>query len=215
VPEGQKLALAFLRHASGQWLTFRGQAFPPGTPPFNLDEVGGRSQNPARSSCCLQRLLPDHVAGASCGEPSIRRLFGLIAAAALLAASSGSTAAQGIGAEEAAIKKVVETMVRAANKDEFNVMLAQFSDDAKIDSRAAGGQVSKARYAEIMREVYKRGDVISADVRDLVIAMPDASHATVLGTVYLQTRTSRPSARVEYKLEKRADRWLIVETRRK
>lgn len=119
-----------------------------------------------------------------------------------------------MGAEEAAIKKVVETMVRAANKDEFNVMLAQFADDAKIDSRAAG-QVSKARYAEIMREVYRRGDVISADVRDLAIAMPDASHATVLGTVYLQTRTSRPSARVEYKLEKRADRWLIVETRRK
>jgi hypothetical protein len=145
----------------------------------------------------------------------MRGLFGLTAVAALLAASPGSTTAQGIEADEAAIKNVVETMVQAANKDELNVMLAQFSDDAKIDSRAAGGQVSKARYAEIMREVYKRGDIISADVRDLAIAMPDSSHATVLGTVYLQTRTSRPSARVEYKLEKRHDRWLITETRRK
>jgi hypothetical protein len=47
------------------------------------------------------------------------------------------------------------------------------------------------------------------------VTVHDPSRATVLGTLYLQTRTGRPMGRVEYKLEKRGGRWLIVETNRK
>jgi hypothetical protein len=91
-------------------------------------------------------------------------------------------------------------------------LLAQYSDDAKIYSRVVNGQVSKDKYAEIMTDVFKRGDLISAEIRDMTITMTDPSRATVLGTVFLVTRTGRPSGRAEYKLEKRDGRWLIVET---
>jgi hypothetical protein len=62
-----------------------------------------------------------------------------------------------------------------------------------------------------MTDVFKRGDLISAEIRDMTITT-DPSRATVLGTVFLVTRTGRPSGRAEYKLEKRDGRWLIVET---
>ena len=135
--------------------------------------------------------------------------------AALLAASPIACAAQSSGGEEGAIKQVVEATVKAVNKDDLTMMLAHFADDAMIDSRAAGGKVSKARYAEVMAEVFKKGDLISAEVRDFNITVGDPSHATVLGTVYLQTRSNRLSGRNEWKLEKRDGRWLIVETNRK
>ena len=136
-------------------------------------------------------------------------------AALFASALPTSAAAQGSDSEEAAIKKVIETMVRAVNKDQLNVMLAQFADDAVIDSSAAGGKVSKVKYGQVMADVFQKGNLISADVRDMNVTMTGSSRATVLGTVYLQTRTARPTARVEYKLEKRDGRWLIVETNRK
>jgi hypothetical protein len=134
---------------------------------------------------------------------------------AILAISPLIAAAQSPGGEDAAIKNVLETMVRAVNKDQLTTMLDQFSDDAKIDSRAAGGLVSKEKYKEVMVDVFKKGDLISADIRDISITMTDPSKATALGTVYLQTKASRLSGRAEYKLEKRDGRWLIVETMRK
>jgi ketosteroid isomerase-like protein len=134
---------------------------------------------------------------------------------AILAVNPVTTAAQGSSAEEAAVKDVVQTTVRAVNKDELTTMLAQFADDAVIDSRAAGGKVSKAKYAEVMADVFKKGDLISAELRDVNVTMADPTHATVVGTVYLQTRTNRLSGRNEWKLEKRDGRWLIVETTRK
>jgi hypothetical protein len=143
------------------------------------------------------------------------QLFALLLVAALVAISPIPATAQSAGSEEAAIKSVIETSVRSFNKDDLNTMLAQFSDDAIIDSRAAGGKVPKAKYAEVMAEVVKKGDVISSELRDMSVTMTDPSHATVLGTVYLQTRTSRVSGRNEWKLEKRDGRWLIVETNRK
>jgi ketosteroid isomerase-like protein len=105
--------------------------------------------------------------------------------------------------------------VRAVNKDELDTMLAQLADDAVIDSATAGGKVTKAQYAEVMANVFQKGTLISAAIRDMSVTVHDPSRATVLGTLYLQTRTGRPMGRVEYKLEKRGGRWLIVETNRK
>jgi hypothetical protein len=149
------------------------------------------------------------------GRITMFQSFALLLVAALLVLSPMTTAAQNVAGEEAAIKSVIETSIRSFNKDDLTTMLAQFADDAIIDSRAAGGKVPKAKYAEVMAEVVKKGDVISSEVRDMSITMTDPTHATVLGTVYLQTRTSRPSGRNEWKLEKRDGRWLIVETNRK
>ena len=66
-----------------------------------------------------------------------------------------------------------------------------------IDSAAAGGKVTKARYAEVMADVLQKGNLISADTRDMSVTLHDSSRAIVLGTVYLRTRTGRPMARVE------------------
>jgi hypothetical protein len=65
-----------------------------------------------------------------------------------------------------------------------------------------------------MAESFKKGDLISMELRDFTVTTVDSSRATALGTLYAQTRTSRGSARVEWKLEKRDGRWLVVETNR-
>jgi uncharacterized protein (TIGR02246 family) len=135
--------------------------------------------------------------------------------AILLGTFGGPVAAQSPGTEEAAVKTVIETMVRSVNKDALDTLMAQFADDAKIYTRVLRSQVSKDKYREVMTDVFSKGDLISAEIRDMQVTFGDPSHATVLGTVYLVTRTSRPSGRVEYKLEKRDGRWLIVETNTK
>jgi uncharacterized protein (TIGR02246 family) len=135
--------------------------------------------------------------------------------AVLVTVGSVLTTAQTAVADEAAIKKVVEASARALNKDDLTTVLAQYADDAMIDSRAAGGKVPKQKYAEVMAEVIKKGDLINVELRDVNVKMTDPARATVLGTVYLQTRTSRLSGRNEWKLEMRDGRWLIVETTRK
>jgi ketosteroid isomerase-like protein len=133
----------------------------------------------------------------------------------LLAVGPVSTVAQITGGEEPAlIKKVVETTVRAINKDDLKTLLAQLADDALIDSAVAGGKVSKEKYGQAMAEAFKKGDLVSLELRDFTITMVDSSRATALGTLYAQTRTGRGSGRVEWKLEKREGRWLIVETNR-
>jgi uncharacterized protein (TIGR02246 family) len=120
---------------------------------------------------------------------------------------------QSSGSEEGAIKQVIETAARAINKDDLATVLSQYADDAKIYTRVVGAQVSKERYAEIMTDVFKAGNLISVDVRDLRITMDDPGRATALGNVYVQTKTNRTSGRGQWKLERRADRWLIVETK--
>ena len=136
------------------------------------------------------------------------RMLALVAA--LLTLAGSMTFAQ--GSEEAAVKATIETFIRGFNKGDLNVMLAQLSDDAKVYSRVAQSQVSKEKYAEITADVLKKGDVISVDVRDMNVTMASPSRATVNASVYMVTRTSRPSGRAEYQLEKRDGRWLIVET---
>ena len=73
-------------------------------------------------------------------------------------------------------------------------------------------QVTKARYREVMANVFKSGNLVSVEVRDLTVTMTDPSRATVVGTTFLVMKTDRASGRAEYKLEKRDGRWLIVET---
>jgi uncharacterized protein (TIGR02246 family) len=141
-------------------------------------------------------------------------MFGAAVALLGVLATSGTAFPQATD-EAQAVKNVVTSMVKAVNGDDVNAMLAYFSEDAKIYTRVVQAHVSKAKYTEIMTDVFKKGDLISADIRDMTVTMTDPNRAVVLGTVYLVTKTARPSGRAEYKLEKRDGRWLIVETNTK
>jgi ketosteroid isomerase-like protein len=139
------------------------------------------------------------------GSP-MRQLRALIVAVALLATGPAGALAQSQAEEEAAIKKVVETMARSINKDDLNTLLAQLADDAKIYTRVERQQVSKVRYGEIMANVFKSGSLVSVEVRDLTVTMMDPTHAMLIGTTFLVMKTDRASGRAEYKLEKRDGR---------
>ena len=131
---------------------------------------------------------------------------------ATLAASSPLAAAQSPSEEEAAIKKVIQNTAEASNKDDLKLLLAQFADDAMIDSRAARAKIDKEKYAEAMTRLFKSGNLISATIRDLNVTLTDPTHATAVGTLHFVMKNDRSSARNEWKLEKRDGRWLIVET---
>ena len=142
----------------------------------------------------------------------MRQFRAVMVVVALLAVCPVAALAQSPAEEEAAIKKVVETMTRSINKDDLNTLLSVLAEDAKIYTRVERQQVSKARYGEIMANVFKSGNLVSVEVRDLTVTITDPSHATVLGSTFLVMKTDRASGRAEYKLEKRDGRWLIVET---
>jgi len=66
-----------------------------------------------------------------------------------------------------------------------------------------------------MKNTFARGTVRSADVGRLQASLTDATHATVDGVVFLLMASGdRVSTKNQWKLEKRDDRWLIVETKR-
>lgn len=142
----------------------------------------------------------------------MRQFRAVIVLVALLAACPVVALAQSQAEEEAAIKKAVETMAKSINKDDLSTLLSVIAEDAKIYTRVERQQVSKARYGEVMANVFKSGNLVSVEVRGMDVTMPDPTHATVLGTVFIVTKTDRASGRAEYKLEKRDGRWLIVET---
>jgi hypothetical protein len=66
-----------------------------------------------------------------------------------------------------------------------------------------------------LAKLLKDGNVVSFEMRDLMVTVVDPTHATVLGTAFIVTKAERLSSRAEYKLEKRDGRWLIVSTDRK
>jgi uncharacterized protein (TIGR02246 family) len=139
----------------------------------------------------------------------------LLVLIAFAAVSPSAAVAQSSADEVAAIKKVIDNTVQAVKKDDLNLLLAQFADDALIDSRAAGGKVSKDKYREAMAAAFKQGNIVNVEMRDLDVRIVDSTRATALGTSFLTTKTDRLSGRTEWKFEKRDGRWLIVETNRK
>jgi len=94
--------------------------------------------------------------------------------------------------------------------------MAQFADDAKIDSKAAGANVSKPAYADAMAQAFSAGNMLSSSYSGLKISLVDATHAVAEGTLYINLKNGRRIvSRHEWKLEKRDGRWLIVETNHK
>jgi hypothetical protein len=145
-------------------------------------------------------------------SPVATARLAVLALIAFVVAMPVRAAAQGSGGDEMAAIKVVETASAAINKEDLQLLLAQFADDARIDSKAAQAKVSKDKYAEAMAAAFKSYSIVRVEHRDLRATLSDGTHASVLGTVYMTTKTARPVFAHEWKLEKRAGRWLIVET---
>ena len=121
-------------------------------------------------------------------------------------------AAQGLATEEPAIRAVLDNTLKGLNGADLPFLLSQFSDDARIDSKAAKAKVSRERYGEAMAGVFKRGDVVRNEQRDLRVTVVDPTHATVRGLWLITTKTGEVAWPHEWKLEKRDERWVIVET---
>src|SRR5215813_4494222 len=133
---------------------------------------------------------------------------------AVTVASAHLTYAQDTASEIAAVKRVVEGANAAVNGQKLDEMLAFYADEAKIDSKAAGRQVSKQEYRDAMKTVFDRRALNRADVTNLTAQLTDATHATVDGTVYIHLNNgNRAGGQNQWKLEKRDGRWLIVETK--
>ncbi len=118
-----------------------------------------------------------------------------------------------IEAELKAVKSVIDQMIKAVNASDLKLLMAQYADDAKIDSKAAGAKVSKPAYGEAMSRTFSRGNILSSSYTGLKVSLVDATHAVAEGTLYINLKNGeRTASRHEWKLEKRGGRWLIVET---
>jgi ketosteroid isomerase-like protein len=141
----------------------------------------------------------------------LRRLM-LSLLAIVFAAAPFTTAAQNQDAEEPEIRRVIENIDKAINKEDLKLLPAQYSDDAMIDSKIAGTKVNKQKFEESVAKAFKAHDIIKNEYRDVKVTVADPTHATALSTVYAITRTNRFTWLLEWKLEKRDGRWVVVET---
>jgi hypothetical protein len=75
--------------------------------------------------------------------------------------------------------------------------------------RGAGdGQVSKVQYREDMTALMARGDRTLLEHARWTVEFADPTHATAKG----QGQLGESRGDFQYKLEKRGDRWMIVES---
>lgn len=116
-------------------------------------------------------------------------------------------------AESKLVKAVIAQATKAVNDRKMDLMLAQYSDDAMIDSKAARKKVSKSDYKEAMSKLWERDTKTWAEHKDLQVSFSDATHAVVEGMTYIHLQSGQNIIQKnEWKLEKRDGRWLIVET---
>jgi uncharacterized protein (TIGR02246 family) len=130
----------------------------------------------------------------------------------LVTAGPLATLAYSPDSEKQAIRAVIESVSSAIDSADLPLLLAQFAEDAVIDSKIARAKVSKQKYAEAMAAAFRTHELIGMEIRDIKITMVDPTIATVLTTMHPMTRTRRYIYDHEWKLEKRDGRWLIVET---
>jgi uncharacterized protein (TIGR02246 family) len=117
-------------------------------------------------------------------------------------------------ADEEAVKKTLEGIAEAFNARDAKRYMAHFADDAKVESRSAGGIVGKAKYAESIEKLFALDRKSRTAYRDLKVSLSDPSRAVVEGGQYgWDSRgEQRLGSKYQWKLEKRDGRWLIVET---
>ncbi len=115
-----------------------------------------------------------------------------------------------------AVNQAVETHRAAFNARNLDALLLGIADDAKVVSlpafgtgRGGGdGQVTKVQYREDMVALMARGDRTLLEHARWTVEFADPTHATAKG----QGQLGESRGDFRYKLEKRAGRWVIVES---
>ena len=147
----------------------------------------------------------------------MKRIIGIVA---LLGAMAVGCATQGgISMPQAdvdAVNQVIEAHRAAFNARNLDALLLAIAEDARVVSlpafgtgRGSGdGQVSKVQYREDMTALMARGDRTLLEHARWTVEFADPTHATAKG----QGQLGESRGDFQYKLEKRADRWVIVES---
>jgi hypothetical protein len=115
-----------------------------------------------------------------------------------------------------AVNDAIEAQRAAFNARNLDALFLGIAEDAKVVSlpafgtrRGAGdGQVSKVEYRQDMMAWMARGDQTVLEHAQWTVAFSDPTHATARG----QAQLGDSRGDFEYKLEKRAGRWVIVES---
>jgi ketosteroid isomerase-like protein len=117
-------------------------------------------------------------------------------------------------AEADAIRKMVVDHAAALNAKNMGRAAADYADQARIESRVAGGIVSKAQWQQSIQQSVTAGQFPHVELGVASVTFTDATHATVMGNLAAtQVGGRRTQDRLEWKMEKRDGRWLIVESR--
>jgi len=138
--------------------------------------------------------------------------LGLISLVGVGLGASAPVSAQ--QSEADAVEQVLSNYNDASNARNLERMLSLVAEDAQIDSLLAGAKVSKAKFAEALAQAFALGRGARTSLRGLKVSIVDPTHATVNGEVEITAAgaSRSQSASHQWKLEKRDEKWLIVET---
>jgi ketosteroid isomerase-like protein len=147
----------------------------------------------------------------------MRRIVGIVAL--LGAVMAGCATSGGISMPQAdvdAVNQVIESHRVAFNARNLDGLLLGIAEDARVVSlpafgtgRGTGdGQVSKVQYREDMTALMARGDRTLLEHANWTVEFADPTHAAAKG----QAQLGESRGDFQYKLEKRGDRWMIVES---
>ncbi|HYB69588.1 MAG TPA: hypothetical protein VEH80_02890 [Candidatus Bathyarchaeia archaeon] len=145
----------------------------------------------------------------------------------IVAAVAGTGWAQAMldaEAESKQIKTVIDEAFKASNAHNIDQTMAQYADDARIDSKVAGSKISKSAYREQLTRAWSRDSPVWAEYGNLQVSVADPSHAVAQGMIFIHLHAASGqktrhiqggpdvSEKYEWRMEKRDGRWLIVET---
>jgi uncharacterized protein (TIGR02246 family) len=137
----------------------------------------------------------------------------------VLTVIAGAASAQSTPAEQT-VRTTLESYWVAGNSGDVDRFIPYYADDAKIDSLVAGGKVPKAEFATAMRKWLQTpaNREIKARYRITKVAFPSPARAVVdtdqeisRATTFSQSGFTR-SRSIQWVLEERDGKWLIVET---
>ena len=148
----------------------------------------------------------------------VKRTIGVVALLATMTVAC-ATSPRGISMPQAdvdAVNQTVEAHRAAFNARNLDALLLSIADEARVVSlhafgtgRGGGdGQVTKVQYREDMTALMARGDRMLLEHAQWNVEFADPTHATARG----QGQLGDSKGDFQYKLEKRAGRWLIVES---
>src|SRR5439155_16042216 len=86
-------------------------------------------------------------------------------------------AAQDSEADSKLVKAVIEQTQKANDARDLNLFLAQYSDDAMIDSKAARAKVSKAAFKEAVSRLWQQDPQTWSEQKGVQVSIVDATHA--------------------------------------